>query len=400
MTTSPTSRVTQRDFARLAKVSHATVSLALRHLPSIPPATRDRIAALARRRRYQPDPMLAALKACRVSRAPARFQGTLVWLTSFVTPGGWQSLVQAEDYLLGAQAQAQRLGYRLEEFWIADPKVTARRATQVLQSRGVRGLIVAPLPVAHGNLALGWDKFSAVAPGYSPTQPQLHVVMNHQFRNMRHRVQQLHRLGSRRIGLAVLATTDERVDHNYLGGFRIAQKELPPASARLAPWLAVTFAEAGFRTWVRRARPDAVITSTSWAHQVIAWLTADGHQVSRDIGVAVASIPFGDRAISGMDENVRAVGAMAVESARRVQLKRGLAPAVDFRTEPSFSPPGPSIPSELPQGCVLRRCPSRRGGPRHFPEKIQPRFTGRAQSPLTLHPNRLPLASASSVPPL
>jgi LacI family transcriptional regulator len=314
MTTSPTSRVTQRDLARLAKVSHTTVSLALRHHPSIPPATRDRIAALARRHRYQPDPMFAALNAYRVNRAPAFFQGTLVWLTSFATPGGWRSMVQAEGYFLGAQAQAQRLGYRLEEFWIVDPKVTARRATQVLQSRGVRGLIVAPLPVAHGNLALGWDKFSAVALGYSLTQPQLHIVMNHQFRNMRHLVQQLHRLGYRRIGFAMPATTDERVDHNYLGGFWIAQKELPPASARLAPWLAVTFAEAGFQTWVRRARPDAVITSASWAHQVIAWLAADGHQVPRDVGVAVASIPYGDRVISGMDENVRAVGAMAVNT--------------------------------------------------------------------------------------
>ena len=311
--TSP-ARVTQRDLARLAKVSHTTVSLALRDHPSIPAATRTRIANLAVRHGYRPDPMLSALNAYRVNRKPSRFQGTLVWLTSFDTPAAWQGMIQAHGYFLGAQAQADRLGYKLEEFWIGEPGLTAQRATQVLQSRGVRGLIVAPLPVAHGNLALGWDRFSAVALGYSLVQPQLHVVMNHQFRNMRHLVQHLHDLGYRRIGFAMPATTDERVDHNYIGGFWVAQQELPPASARLAPLLAPAFGAAVFRRWFRRVRPDAVITSASWAHQVIQWLATGDLAVPRDVGVAVASIPFGDPAISGIDENVRAVGAMAVDT--------------------------------------------------------------------------------------
>ena len=314
MNPSGPTRVTQRDLARLARVSHTTVSLALRDHPSIPPETRTRIAALARQHRYQPDPMLAALNAYRVSRTPARFQGTLVWLTSFATPSAWRGMIQAEGYFVGAQAQAGHLGYKLEEFWLGDPALTARRATHVLQARGVRGIVVAPLPVAHGNLALAWDRFSAVALGYSLAQPQLHVVMNHQFRNMRHLVQHLHELGYRRIGFAMPASTDARVDHNYLGGFWIAQQEMPAGSARLAPLLAPAFGEPVFRTWLRRARPDAVITSASWAHQVIPWLAAAGLQVPRDVGVAVASIPFGDRLISGIDENVRAVGAMAVDT--------------------------------------------------------------------------------------
>jgi len=307
-------RVTQRDLARLARVSHTTVSLALRDHPSIPVATRRRIAELARRHGYQPDPMLTALNAYRVSRAPSRFQGTLAWVTSFNAPHAWRDMIQAEGYFLGAQAQAERLGYRLDEFWIGDPALTARRASEVLQSRGVRGVIVAPLPVAHGELPLAWEQFSAVALGYSLARPALHVVMNHQFRNMRHLVWHLHELGYARIGLAMPATTDERVDHNYLGGFLVAQRELPPACARLAPLLAPSFGPGVFQRWLRRARPDAVITSASWAHQVIGWLDAAGQKVPRDAGVAVASIPYSDRTISGIDENVRAVGAMAIDT--------------------------------------------------------------------------------------
>ena len=112
MSPSAPPRVTQRDLARLAKVSHTTVSLALRNHPSIPAQTRARITRLARKHRYQPDPMLDALNAYRVSRTPARFQGTIAWLTNFETAGAWRGMIQAEGYFLGAQEQAQRLGYK------------------------------------------------------------------------------------------------------------------------------------------------------------------------------------------------------------------------------------------------------------------------------------------------
>jgi LacI family transcriptional regulator len=307
-------RITQRDLARLARVSHTTVSLALRNHPSIPVETRARIAALAQKHKYRPDPMLAALNAYRLGRTSASFQGTLAWVTSFQTPTAWRSMIQAEGYFLGAAARAQQLGYKLEEFWLSDPQLTARRATEVLRARSIRGLIVAPLPVAHGDLGLRWNEFSAVALGYSLARPQLAVVMNHQFRNMRHLVLRLHRLGYQRIGFAMPATTDERVDHNYVGGFWVAQRDFEPSTARLTPLLAPTFDEKTFKAWFRRAHPDAVITAASSAHTVIRWLGSLGLLVPRDIGVAVASIPFGDHEISGIDEKVQAVGAMAVDT--------------------------------------------------------------------------------------
>jgi LacI family transcriptional regulator len=63
--------ITQRDLAKMAGVSHTTVSLALRQHPSISDETRARILKLAHKLSYRPDPMLAALNAYRVKRAPA-----------------------------------------------------------------------------------------------------------------------------------------------------------------------------------------------------------------------------------------------------------------------------------------------------------------------------------------
>lgn len=308
------SRVTQRELARLASVSHTTVSLALRGHPSIPPETRERIAKLAQRHQYRPDPALAALNAYRIDRAAARFHGTLGWLTCFPTAQGWRDMIQAEGYFIGARDKAEQLGYRLEEIWVTEPGLTGRRLTQILLTRGVRGLIVAPLPQAHGEIPLVWKHFSAAVLGYSLDRPQLHVVMNHQFRNMKTLVGHLHELGYKRIGFAMPAANDERVDHNYLSGYWIAQQALPAGAGRPRPLLAEKFDAPAFRRWFRQQRPDAVIVAASSAHVVISWLAADGLEVPADVGVAVASTPFGDTKISGIDENVRMVGAMAVDT--------------------------------------------------------------------------------------
>lgn len=303
-------RISQRDLAQLAGVSPMTISLALRGHPSISAATRARIVKLAERHNYRPDPALAALNAYRIENTPARFQGTLGWLTCFPTPNADPGC----GYLFGAKQRAESLGYRLEEFWMAEPGLTARRATQILLARGVRGLIVAPLPSAHGEIPLDWKHFSSVALGYSLIRPQLHVVMNHQYRNMKHTVHQLSQLGYRRIGLAMPKANDERVDHNYLSGFLIAQRESPSDSTHLCPCFLESFNRTAFLKWFHKKRPDVMIVTNIWAYSVIEWLEEEGIKVPADVGVAVASTIFGDKKISGIDENKPLIGEMAVNT--------------------------------------------------------------------------------------
>lgn len=291
-----------------------TVSLALRGHPSIPPVTRDRIVKLAKRHNYRADPMLSALNEYRISNTAKRFQGTLGWLTCFPTESGWRKMMQVEGYFQGAVERASQLGYQIEEVWMAQPGLTSRRATQILLARGIQGLIVSPLPQGRREVALDWKRFPAVALGYSLKKPQLHVVMNHQTRNMKHTVHHLYGLGYRRIGFAMPAAADERVDHNYLGGYLVAQHELPPDAPHLAPLLVEDFAAECFLDWFREQNPDAVIVSATLIHQVISWLESEGLKVPKNVGLAVASTPFGDGTISGMDEDTVKIGGIAVET--------------------------------------------------------------------------------------
>lgn len=306
--------ISQRDLARFAGVSPMTISLALRNHPSISIETRQRIHKLAEEHQYRPDPALAALNAYRIKQSSSVYQGSIGWLTNFPTKAGWRTMIQATGYYGGACVRAEELGYRIEEFWCNEPGLSARRTTQILLARNVRGLIVAPLPEPRGKLTLEWDHFCAVSLGYSLMTPHLHVVMNNQFRNMKQVVEQLHIQGYRRIGFAMPSSSDERVDHNYLGGFWIAQQNLPSAAARLTPLLAKKFNKKVFFSWFKRARPDAIVVAASLIYQVIDWLKEENMRVPEDIGLAVASVPYRDTTISGIDENVPSIGAYAVDA--------------------------------------------------------------------------------------
>lgn len=308
--------VSQRDLARLAGVSPMTVSLALRGSSLLADATRARIVRLAKEHNYYPDPSLAALSARRAGQASAVFQGTIAWITSCETENAWRDMLQLVGYYKGVCEGAEKFNYKVEAFWIREPGLSAERATQILLARGVRGLVVAPLPESSGRIDLGWNHFSAVTLGYSLCEPKLNVVMNHQFRNMTQLYERLWELGYRRIGFAMSIENNKRVDGNYFGGFLAAQqnhmhKDIVVKSR--PELLAKNFNREIFLDWFRRSAPDALIVAPSSSRKIIGWLLEIGLRVPRDVGVAVATVPYRDKFLSGIDEGVETVGAYAVE---------------------------------------------------------------------------------------
>ncbi len=308
-------RITQKRLARLAGVSHTTVSLALRGHPRVSEATRTQILELAEKHGYQPDPTLSALNAYRLGNQDAHYRGNLVWLTNFPTPDGWRHGKQMEGYFLGARDQAKRLGYSLEEFWMADPALSPTRLSRILFSRGISGLLVAPQPVPNATIELKWTDFSAVTFGYSLANPQLHMVMNHQFRNMQRVVRELRLRSYLRIGIAMPASYDDRVDHSYLGGYWVETQSMTrELGTGVPPLLVNEFEFSVFRQWFDQHQPDAIVTATNWAATVEDWLGKLKCGVPDQVALAVPSVPFRSDHYSGVDENVRLIGSIAVDT--------------------------------------------------------------------------------------
>lgn len=308
---SATKTVCLQDIADKASVSRATVSLALRNHTSISLETRTRVQEIAAGLDYRPNPLVSALMTYRRIAKPARkTHVTLAMLLRFSRRGAWCSHV-SENLLQAAAIRAGQHGYRLEEFWLDDLKLSSTRLDEVLYCRGIPGVIVAPLPVAHGHLRLDWSRFSAVGIGTSLLRPRLHRVAANCFDALRLALRRLRRVGYERIGLAMKASHDARADGHWSAVFLSEQQKL--ARPRRVPMFIVRdecWTERNFAQWCEIQQPDVILGTDA---NIVPWLEKLGRRVPDDVGFVQLSIQDDSHNHTGIHFNPSAMGIAAVD---------------------------------------------------------------------------------------
>ncbi len=302
-------RATQKDIAREAGVTQATVSLALAGQACVSPETRLRIETIARNLGYQPDPYLSGLSAYRKRVRPAHYHGNLAWLSNYPLGRSWRESVVFRGYFDGAAARAQQLGYQIEEHCLCTEAMTSQRLARILRARNISGLLLAPQPEAGQRIDFHFEQFSAVTFGYTLGFPQLHVVAMQQFRSMETAFRKLIALGYTRPGLALPLESDKRSDRNWSASFWSEQRTLPTRN-RLPLLLHQKLNKEMFLRWVERYHPDVVLTIGPKLHN---WLLEAGIKVPEEVGIALLTVPDRSSIYSGIWENPQIIGAKAVE---------------------------------------------------------------------------------------
>jgi len=319
-------RVTLADIARKAGCHVTTVSLALRDCPRLPEATRKRIKALAKKMSYRPDPLMSALVAYRKGVMAKRNTPTLAYVTNWATRWGWKETTAHPDFYIGAQAKAQEIGYKLEHFWLGEPKMTQKRLGEILYSRGINGVLLGSHGRERGDvLDFDWEKFSAVKIDYFPHRPSLHSVTNNQCDIVRLAMRKVIARGYRRIGLVMHRGWDYTVDHLWMAGYLCEQQVLRPREripAHLYPkpepmnaWLAEGSCELlvegrSFAQWFEKYRPEVILSKSSFVLPVMKRL---GLRVPSDVALVDLFLECADGATAGVEQNHKTVGAVAVE---------------------------------------------------------------------------------------
>ena len=304
-------KVKLQDIADRAGVCRATVSLALRQHASIPAVTRDRIRQIADELGYRPNPLVSALmRHQRASRAHPPLPLTLALVIKFAKADAWQQYLSPE-LISGATRRAAQLGYRLEEFWLNDLGWSETRLSTVLFNRNIPGVIVAPLPNPDGTLNLEWSRFSAVAIGYSLVQPQLHSVTSDRYQALLLAVRQLRDRGHGRIGLALDANQDARVNHQWVAAYLWEQSQTRPKD-RLAPLVAGDgqWGEQRFAAWFRKYRPEVVLGHDP---RMLGWLKKLNRSVGAEAGFAHLWNPDKTGQFTGLYHNPPEIGVAAVD---------------------------------------------------------------------------------------
>lgn len=308
--------MTLRDIAQKIGVSHVTVSLALRNNPTISEARRQQIKQLAAEMGYHPDPSLSSLVAYRQSKKIHRIHSSLVWLNHWHQPEQLRGAHREFDaYWRGAVMAAERFGYHLEEIqWT--PDITPQRFERILLTRGVRGVLIPPHAEPPDWGEFDWGKFSIIRFGMSVPRPDSHLVTSDQQRATIMALKKISGYGYQRIGMVVPDHLDVNIGGNYTGGFHVAKDllKLPGVHSlcyvqeeqlRKAPGKAMAM----FEKWLKKAKPDALLTTRV---EVPEFLSKLGYRIPQDIalaGTSVTDIPVD----AGINQNGEEIGRTAVE---------------------------------------------------------------------------------------
>lgn len=287
----------------------SSVSRALNNSPQVSPATREKVKAAAEALGYRPDPMLGALARYRKAGTRPPFRETLAWITAFPAPDTWRQLPVAPRYRQGCQTRAESLGYQLVDYWL-DPAISGRRHADILHSRGVRGLLIAPLPDPVRTLSLPLQTFPVVAMGPTLEHPRVHRVLNDLFDNIRVAMDQLAERGYRRPVLHLSRSTDARTRHLFISAFLGAEIAGRALQSRDVYRFDQPDTEA-FLRFLQRRKADVVIDCESGVSE--ACLRDAGLRVPEDIGLLTANLPTQNTRQSGLKENPEEAGAAAVD---------------------------------------------------------------------------------------
>lgn len=306
--------VSTRQIAKLAGVSPATVSLALRSSPKISKKTTQTVQRIAKRLGYRPNAKVAEMMAhLRLELAPQN-DACFGVISFYDTPRPWENALHLDRIYEGMLSRATALGYRLEPFWIRAPGMTPGRLRRIMDTRGIQGLLCFGSPNIDEVMPQDFSHYAIVAQGISIKTP-LHRVVSHANNGMWQVLNKVWQLGYRRPGLVLGEYEGLRTSHAYLcvylGWCQLTFGGPPPM-----PTLHLKHVEQKpLADWLKRHQPDVLIV----AHHYNALgeferaLHAERIRVPDDLGVAVITQVLEGTHFSGLQANRRLVGEWAVE---------------------------------------------------------------------------------------
>ena len=310
-------RVTLREVAEQAGVTRMTASLALRGKSRVSDATRRKVLKAAEKLGYEPDPEVAKLMAHIRKKQTVETKACLALLTSGRTADEWKCSVTEQKYVEGAKQRARAYGYRIETFWLNDPRMSGARLSNIIWNRGIEGVIIAPLQgrltdVDSRSIDLRFDLFSAVEISETIDEPDLDRALHDQYTSMLKLLGRLSDLNYRTAGLVLEEALDLRVNHQWAAAYiyyrqQSAHKGMPP------PLILPTAKQSTFDRWYDRYRPDAIISVAGFGLELA---SNRGLKIPQEVGYAsldVSGVEAVLPGVSGIDQQSELVGAAAVD---------------------------------------------------------------------------------------
>ena len=306
-----------REIADRTGISRMAVSLALRGKSGVSETTRKNVLKVAQELGYEPDPEVARLLSHIRVKKSVDTKACLALLTSGATHQSWKRYLTERKYVEGAHARAKEYGYYVEQFWMNEPGMTLSRLGNIIWSRGIEGVIIAPLQSklsgkVSRSVRLDFNLFSAVEISETVEWPDLNRAVHDQYTSMLKALDELSALNYKTIGLVLEEALDLRVNGKWTAAYLRYRNQW--GAKRLPPPLILPFPkQPAFNRWFDHYRPDAIISVDRLG---LRFLIKRGLNIPGEVGYASLDVD-GDAEdypdVSGIDQNSDIVGAAAVD---------------------------------------------------------------------------------------
>ena len=257
--------ITMREIAQAAKVAVSTVSKALRNDPSISESRCREIQKLADELGYHPNPLVSMLMAQLHHHRRRSDPHNIAWIDLWKGDERREGAMNAHLLLQGARERAAELGYSIEIHHAAKDRITPEQLVRRLVVKGEWGVIIPPVPEIFRSFPIDLRGLAAVTIGTSLQQPVMHRASPNHFQGCLLAFGQLHRIGCHRIGLALSASMNERVEGKWLGAFHSIQSS-HKTSDRIKPLIipAHKDKEAVLAQWILKEQPEVMLLAEDY----------------------------------------------------------------------------------------------------------------------------------------
>jgi LacI family transcriptional regulator len=298
-----------RRIAQVTGLSTATVSRALRDIPLVKAATKQKVEQAAAKLGYNSTPLLSALLSNVRKGQQDAYLGNLACVPISAEPNAKLNAFQTE-MITGARERAATLGFSLQVVPYCTTRSTPAALQRILQHRGITGIIFINLHDTVDLSAFNWGPFASVQIDYPLSRPALSSVGIDHHRTLHAVLNQARADGFQRIGLYLEQQKDERINFRWRSAFMGYQHAIATVG-RVPILVSSTPNRPAFLRWYQRYQPDFIIGHKGHA---LDWLEAQRIRVPQAVAYAALNVHEARRGCAGLDLVPRAQGATATEA--------------------------------------------------------------------------------------
>ena len=299
-----------RDIAVRTGVTIMSVSRALRGSPQVSAAKRDEILRVAKELGYRPDPQVTRLMALLRTSKAKRADSVIALINTRAERGLHLREPHLRVFYEGAARRAEELGFKLEEFWLADPAISVRRQQAIINARGIEALLLLPVEAGFKGLPFDVSRFALSAIGRSHHSVPCDRASPNHYNAVTLALARLAERGFRRVGAAFFDGINDRTDRRYSAAVFDHLEQIAPAD-RVPPLIHPRWEAGAFRAWFETHRPEVVLTHGEHIRESAR--RELGLRAPRDYGYVNLNLLQSSDRSSGIDQNYGLVGAAALD---------------------------------------------------------------------------------------